>query len=204
MEIAVYEVTPFIVNCFVLTEGNEAIVIDPGEGSPRLLQALEGLNVKQVINTHCHCDHCGGNAAVLAQTGAKLGIHKDDLPLLRSIEIQGQMFGVTMPPSPDPDFYLVEGDTITVGESVLKVLHTPGHSPGHIVLLGADIAFVGDVLFAGSIGRTDLPGGNYHQLMQSIKDKILSLPDNIVAYPGHGPETTIGQERRSNPFLVDL
>jgi len=112
------------------------------------------------------------------------------------------MFGVPFPPSPDPDQYLEEGDVITVGSVSLKVLHTPGHSPGHIVLASDGFVIVGDVLFAGSIGRTDLPGGSYAQLLNSIRTKLLTLPDDTIVYCGHGPETTIGRERATNPFLV--
>lgn len=201
MQILSFEMTPFIMNCYVVIDGDEALVIDPGEGRDDLLQALEGKRVRQVINTHGHGDHCAGNAAVLRHTGAELLIHKEDLPLLRSLEQQGMMFGVCFEASPDPDAFLSEGDTITVGDTVLRIMHTPGHSPGHIVLAGEGMVIVGDVLFAGSIGRTDLPGGNYDQLIHSIHSKLLTLPDDTVVYAGHGPATTTGHERETNPFL---
>ncbi len=202
MEIKVFELTPFMENGYLLQEGNEAIVVDPGEASAELCAAVEGLDVKMIFNTHCHCDHAGGNAEMVRRTGAPLVIHRADLPLLQSIEQQGRMFGVPFPASPEPDQFVEDGDVIPLGGSELRVLHTPGHSPGHVVLAGAGFAIVGDVLFAGSIGRTDLPGGSYQQLLESIRAKLLGLPDDTVVYSGHGPATTIGRERRTNPFLV--
>jgi glyoxylase-like metal-dependent hydrolase (beta-lactamase superfamily II) len=189
-------------NCYVLSEGDEAVVVDPGEAAPELLSYLAPLKVNMVVDTHGHCDHCGGNAGVIAATGASLAIHRGDLPLLQSLEQQGRMFGVPFPPSPAPDVFLEAGQNIQVGETRLEVRHAPGHSPGHIVLVTPGMAFVGDVLFAGSIGRTDLPGGDYGQLIHSIKGQLLTLPDDTVVYSGHGPATTIGTERAGNPFLV--
>lgn len=202
MEILSFELTPFVENGYVIRSDGEALVIDPGEADPALLAAVEGYKVPAIVNTHCHCDHCGGNAELVAKTGAPLWCHEDDLPLLRALEAQGQMFGVAFPPSPDPDEFLKEGDTVSVGSVQLEVRHAPGHAPGHIVLVGDGFVIAGDVLFNGSIGRTDLPGGNYAQLIESIKTKLLTLPDETVVYCGHGPSTTIGEERRSNPFLA--
>ena len=204
MVISTIQVTPFIVNCYVVKDGDEVIVIDPGDAPASVFRALEGCMVRTIVNTHCHCDHCGGNAALVEQTKAELAIHRSDLPLLHAMEMQAQMFGISVEPSPDPTRFLEEGDTIQAGACSLKVLHTPGHSPGHIVLVGNGVVFAGDVLFEGSIGRTDLPGGNYQQLLDSIRVKLLTLPDDTVVYPGHGPRTTIGAERRSNPFLTGL
>ena len=204
MEIQTFQVTPFIVNCFVVKDAGEAVVIDPGDVPPSLLRALQGIKIRLIVNTHCHCDHCGGNAELMEKTGAPLAIHREELPLLRSMEIQAQMFGVSVAPSPEPDRFLQDGDTVEVGKIALRVALVPGHSPGHIMLAGDGCVFSGDVLFEGSIGRTDLPGGDYRQLMDSIRTKLLTLPDNTVVYPGHGPSTTIGDERRANPFLVDL
>lgn len=202
MELLTFHLTPFVMNCFVIKDGGEAVVIDPGEVTPQLLRSVADVKVKMVVNTHCHCDHSGGNAALMKATGAPLAIHREELPLLQTLEQQGLMFGVPFPPSPDPDQYLEEGDVITVGSVSLKVLHTPGHSPGHIVLASDGFVLAGDVLFAGSIGRTDLPGGSYAQLLNSIGTKLLTLPDDTIVYCGHGPETTIGRERATNPFLV--
>lgn len=191
-------------NCIVVKEGNEALIVDPGEAPPRLFDMLKGYTVRTIVNTHGHCDHCGGNAEIVLRTGAQLAAHPADLELLRHITDQGHMFGVPFPASPDPDWLLAEGDTVSAGKASFTVLHTPGHSPGHIVLIGHGVAIVGDVLFAGSIGRADLPGGNHMELLHSIQAKLLTLPDDTVVYPGHGPCTTIGAERASNPFLAGL
>jgi len=204
MEILTFTVTPFFVNCYVVKSGGEAVVIDPGDVSHDLSRALGDVSVRMIVNTHCHCDHCGGNAALVRDTHAPLAIHEEELPLLQAMEAQGQMFGVTVTPSPMPDQYLKEGDTVKVGSVEMDVVHAPGHSPGHIMLAGEGLVFVGDVVFAGSIGRTDLPGGNHHQLLESIRAKLLDLPDRTVLYPGHGPATTVGEERRHNPFLIGL
>lgn len=204
MEILCIPTTPFLENCYVLRDGDEALVVDPGEVTPTLLKALDGCTVRTVVNTHCHCDHCGGNAELKLRTGAELVCHREDLVLLQHLAQQGAMFGVDFPASPDPDRYLEEGDTLTVGETTLRVLHTPGHSPGHIVLVGDGFVLAGDVLFSGSIGRTDLPGGDYGTLLESIRTKLLTLPDDTIVYSGHGESTTIGAERRTNPFLVGL
>lgn len=204
MRIESFEVTPFYVNCYVVSDQGEAIIIDPGDYTARVREAVSGLTVRMIVNTHGHCDHCGGNGAAVADTGAPLAIHEGDRPLLQAIEAQGQMFGLRLAPSPEADRYLTEGDVIEFGNARLTVRHAPGHSLGHIVLVGEGVVFAGDVLFSGSIGRTDLPGGNHAQLMDSIRAKLLTLPDETVVYSGHGPSTTIGAERRTNPFLVDL
>lgn len=204
MEIESYTLSPFMSNCLVMKDNGEAIVIDPGEPSQEVVDTLAGFTVPMIFNTHCHADHSGGNAAMMAATGAPLVIHADDLPLLHALEQQGAMFGVQVEASPEPDRFVKEGDTIKVGTVEMKVLHTPGHAPGHVVLVGDGFVIAGDVLFQGSIGRTDLPGGNHQQLLDSIREKLLPLPDDTVVYCGHGPSTTIGAERRSNPFLVGL
>lgn len=204
MEVLTVPVTPFVVNCFVIKDGGEAIVVDPGDAPPTLLDAIADCKVRLIVNTHCHCDHCGGNAALVKHTGAELAIHKDELPLLQAMVAQGQMFGIHVEPSPEPDRFLEDGDVVTVGSTSLKVVLVPGHSPGHIMLVADNCIFSGDVLFAGSVGRMDLPGGSEEQLMNSIETRLLTLPDETIVYPGHGPATTIGDERHSNPFLVDL
>ncbi len=188
-------------NGYVIRDGGEAMIVDPGAPSAELLEQVADVRVKAIVNTHCHLDHCGGNAAMMEATGAPLMLHRAELPLLHSLSQQAMMFGVPFIPSPDPTQFLEEGDRIQVGMLEFTVLHVPGHSPGHIALLVDEAAFVGDVLFSGSIGRTDLPGGNYAQLFESIRTKLLSLPDETVVYSGHGPDTTIGVERVSNPFL---
>lgn len=204
MELRAYVVTPFMTNCYLLKDGGEALVVDPGEVPLQLAADLEGCIVNAIVNTHCHCDHCGGNGALVAQTGAQLVCHPAELPLLHSIVEQARFFGLSCGASPEPDRLVKEGDTIRVGETVLRVLHTPGHSPGHIALAGDGFVIAGDVLFAGSVGRTDLPGGDHDQLLESIRTRLIPLGDNTVVYCGHGPATTIGVERKSNPFLTDV
>jgi len=202
VEIQSFVTTPFAEHCYVIKDGKEALVIDPGEATPELLQALEGFTVKTLVNTHAHIDHVGGNAKIMAHTGCELVCHADCIPMLESVAVQGQMFGMNVENSPPPDRLLDEGDTVTVGDTTLKVVNCPGHAPGHIALVGDGFVIGGDVLFQGSIGRTDLPGGSLDVLMASIRDAFLTLPDETVVHSGHGPDTTIGAERRSNPFIL--
>lgn len=205
MNIQSFITTPFIENCYVIEDDGEAAVIDPGELTDELANALSRLNLKLIINTHCHIDHSGGNAAVKRMfPDAPLLAPEKDLPLLQGLSQQGRMFGVQAEDSPPPDQFIAEGDAIKIGNQTLQVFDTPGHSPGHIILVGEGFVFGGDVLFQGSIGRTDLPGGSFEQLMHSIRDKMLCLPDNTTVYCGHGPATTIGAERTSNPFILQL
>lgn len=202
MEVLSFPVTPFYTNCYVIKDGDEAIVVDPGEATGELLQSIADCNVTMIFNTHCHCDHSGGNAELVKATGAPLVCHEDDSPLLQTLCEQGRMFGVPFTASPEPDRLIKHGDTITVGNTSFEVRHTPGHSPGHVVLVTDGMVISGDVLFAGSIGRTDLPGGSMAQLMHSITHQMMTLPDETIVYSGHGPATSIGEERISNPFLV--
>ncbi len=204
VKIESYTLTPFATNCYILKSGSEALVIDPGEPSSAVLESVEGFTVRHVVNTHCHGDHCGGNGAVKEATGASLLCHEAELPMLRSVVEQGALFGVVFQPSPDPDGFLEEGDAITVGEETLEVLFTPGHSPGHIALRGNGYIFGGDVLFQGSVGRTDLPGCDPDALMNTLRNHFLPLPDETLVYSGHGPVTTIGAERATNTFLASL
>ncbi len=202
MEILSFPVTPFYTNCYVVKDSGEAIVIDPGEATPALAASVTDCDVKMVFNTHCHCDHSGGNAEMVKLTGAPLVCHEADLPLLQTLCEQGRMFGVPFSPSPDPERFVAHGDIVQVGDIRFEVRHAPGHSPGHVVLVADGVVIAGDVLFAGSIGRTDLPGGSMGQLLNSIEQQLMTLPDATVVYCGHGPNTTIGEERMSNPFLV--
>ncbi len=204
MEIKTFVMTPFAMNCYVIKDGGEAIVIDPGEATRELKAFVADDKVTMIFNTHCHIDHSGGNAGMVAATGAPLVCHRDDLPLLRALTQQGMMFGVACEASPEPDQFIEEGDVVKVGNVELKILHTPGHAPGHVVLVGDGFVIGGDVLFNGSIGRTDLPGGDYDQLIDSIQTKLMPLPDETIVYCGHGPATTIGRERATNPFLRGL
>lgn len=200
-------VGPLQVNCFLVScpKTKETMVIDPGEEGPRILGLAEreGLKISQVVNTHGHFDHVGANQKVIEATGAKLALHEADLPLLQHARRHAEVYGLTVNPSPEPDKLLKEGDTLKIGEYSFSVFHLPGHSPGGICLLCEGHLFVGDVLFAGSIGRTDLPGGDFDALVEGVREKLFSLPDETVVHPGHGQDTTIGRERKMNPFVGD-
>ena len=199
------EVGPIMANCFILgcEETKEAVVIDPGDDADRILMALAKLElkVKYLINTHGHFDHVGANKRMKEVTQATLAIHPEDAHMLQELGQSAAMFGLSAENSPEPDQLLNDGDTVSFGKITLKVIHTPGHSRGGICLHTEGHLFAGDTLFAGSIGRTDLPGGNYDTLIASIKDKLLSLDGDTVVYTGHGPETSIAREKQSNPFL---
>lgn len=201
---------PFQENTFVVfDETGECVIIDPGCYSTIEQQELKnfitekGLKPVHLLNTHCHVDHVAGNAFI-HDTYKLLPIcHKEDLKVLESQERVSAMYGLPCDPSPMPEKFIDEGDVISFGNTKLKVIFTPGHAPGHVVFYNAESKFVinGDVLFNGSIGRTDLPYGDFDTLEESIKTKMYTLPDDTVVYCGHGPETTIGQEKRTNPFV---
>lgn len=199
------EVGPFAANCYVLVcpSTREAAVIDPGGDAPVILQVIlqERAKVKYIINTHGHVDHVGANAQVKSATNAEILIHEKDAPMLtnpaRNLAILSPVVIRQVP----ADRTLKEGDEIEFGEIKMEVIHTPGHTPGSISLKTDKIIFTGDTLFAGSIGRTDFPGGSYEQIMESIKNKIATLGDDYKVFPGHGPSTSVGYERVSNPFL---
>ncbi len=197
-------VGPIMANCFILgcEETREAVVIDPGDETDRILTVLEesDLKVKYIIDTHGHFDHVGGNKKLKDITGADIMIHVLDAPMLNHLSASAAAWGFSADDSPSPDKILEEGDTITFGNITLKVIHTPGHSPGGISLYTDGYVFVGDTLFAGSIGRTDFPGGDYKTLISNIRNKLFVLGDDVQVFTGHGPETTIGKEKRFNPF----
>jgi len=199
-------VGPIQANCYVLgcERTKEAAVIDPGGDVDKILMTLakDKLHCVTIFNTHGHFDHTADNKRLKEVTGAKLVIHRADAPMILHQGSNGSMWGMEVEDSPPPDSYVEERDVITFGDISLQVLHTPGHSPGGISLLSDKMVFVGDTLFAGSIGRTDLPGGDYETLIRSVKEKIFPLGDDVVIYPGHGPKTTVGRERRSNPFFA--
>jgi len=197
-------VGPIMANCFIIgcEKTRKAAVIDPGDESSRILMKLaeHKLTVEYIINTHGHFDHVGANRKLKEATGAKLIIHALDQSMLKVLSETSAAFGLSVENSPPPDQTVQDGDSIQFGEITLTVLHTPGHTPGGISLHTDDVVFVGDTLFAGSIGRTDFPGGDFNTLISSIKNKLYSLGDQVIVYTGHGPETTIGREKRSNPF----
>jgi hydroxyacylglutathione hydrolase len=206
MLVTTLSVGPIQTNCYVVgcEETLEGMVIDPGGHAERILAAAKkmGLTIEYVVNTHAHFDHVAANRALVEATGATLVVHPDEVPALK-MGGGARWFGFLMDPSPEPGLLVREGDTLQVGQLTFRVMHTPGHSPGHIVLYEADegVLFDGDVLFQQGIGRSDLPGGSHATLMQSIREKVLTLPDATVVYPGHGPATTVGQEKRFNPWL---
>jgi len=193
-------------NCYVVgcEETREGVVIDPGGHPGRILKAVEenDLTIRYVLNTHCHFDHMGANAEIVAATGAPLALHPAELPIL---EAKGgaALFGLPEVESPMPDVELEDGQVLEVGTLRFRVLHTPGHSPGGVTfyLEEEGVAFDGDVLFADGVGRTDLPGGDWDTLEHSICEVLFKLPDGTVLYPGHMSKTTVGQERSFNPCL---
>ncbi len=193
-------------NCYILADGDAgtAVLIDPGEEAELFLRRLatEGLRLQGIWLTHAHLDHILGVARVVEATGVPIWLHPADRPLYDRVGEQGAWLGVRPDQPPPPDHALAEGDRMTVGGLRFDVLHVPGHSPGGVAFVGFGMAFVGDAVFAGSIGRTDLPGGDTETLLRSIREKLLVLDDDTVIYPGHGPETTIGRERATNPFLT--
>ncbi len=198
-------VGPIQANCYILgcEETKEAVVIDPGDEADRILMTLarSGLTLRYIINTHGHFDHVGANKRLKRATGAAILIHRLDAPMLNQLAASAAAWGMAAEDSPAPDRMLEEGDTIDVGTITLKVLHTPGHTPGGISLATDGGVFVGDTLFAGSVGRTDFPGGNAATLKQSIQAKLFTLADETIVYPGHMEPTTVGKERRTNPFV---
>lgn len=199
------EVGPIMANCYIVgcEETKQAAVIDPGDDADRILMTLAEaeLKAKYLINTHGHFDHVGANKRMKDATGAQIAVHPDDEPMLSDLSKHAAMFGLKTENSPSADIHLKDGETITFGNITFEVIHTPGHSPGGICLYTPGHLFVGDTLFMGSIGRTDLPGGDYDTLISSIKTKLLNLDEKTIVYPGHGPETSIANEKRMNPFL---
>ena len=204
-------VAPFHKNGYVVACGRtrHAVLIDPGDEIDALLRIVETerLAVASILLTHAHVDHVSGVARAKRATGARIGVHRDDEFLYKAAVEQGRMFGYALEPPPLPDFDLAGSGPVVFGDLEAHVHHTPGHSPGGVCLRveGPGTAgmhlFVGDTLFAGSIGRTDLPGGDYDTLMRSIRSVLFAFDDEAIVHSGHGPDTTIGRERATNPFL---
>jgi len=191
-------------NCYIIfNKEKSAIIVDPGGEGEKISLFIEEKKLKplMIINSHGHADHCGANKFLKEKYSIPILIHKDDLEILNSFEnkfIFPLMKGET---SPEPDKFLKDGDLIEFGETSLRIIHTPGHTPGSISILADGILFSGDLIFSGSVGRTDLLGGSWTQLINSIRSKILTLPDETIILPGHGPSTTVGNERINNPFI---
>ncbi len=203
-------------NCSIIGDPltGQALVIDPGDEVHRILDLLgrHKLTVQAIVSTHAHIDHVGGLSKLHKYTGAPVLMHRADLPLYQAMDVQAAFLGMAPPELTDVDQLLTEGDTLRWGDFEARVMHTPGHTPGSVCLyvphdagkikLAAPQLFAGDTLFAGSIGRTDLWGGSLEQIMDSLRSKLMELPDNTIVFPGHGSSTTIGSERHSNPFLI--
>lgn len=208
LKIAVLPVTPFAQNCALLFDDDSktGAVVDPGGDVARIQEAIDelGISVERILLTHGHIDHAGGAAELKEQLGVEVvGPQREDLFLLENLAEQGNMYGLAGARNILPDRWLEEGDTVTAGGISFDVLHCPGHTPGHVVFIQreAKLAIVGDVLFQGSIGRTDFPRGDHEALIRSIKQKLLPLGDDFSFISGHGPASTFGQEREHNPFL---
>lgn len=208
LKAAIVPVTPFAQNCTLLWDEDTkaGVVVDPGGEVETLRAAIdkEGIKVERILITHGHIDHIGGAADLAAALGVPIeGPHEADRPLIERVRDQALQFGMPEVKPINPDRWLREGDTVSIAGMDFDVLHCPGHAPGHVVFVHepSRFAIVGDVLFKGSIGRTDLPGGDHATLLASIRDKLLPLGDDVVFLCGHGPHSTIGEERRTNPFL---
>ncbi len=198
-------VGPLEVNCYIIADEKkkDAAVIDPGDNSDEILDIIKknNLNLKCIINTHAHFDHIGAIGKIKKATKAEFLIHEMEMHVLKTLPSQNLIFGIKTDSPPPPDRFLKDSEELMLGDLTLKILYTPGHSPGGICIHADGVVFTGDTLFAGSIGRTDLPGGDYNTLINSIKKKLLSLEDKIIVLPGHGQQSTIGDERECNPFL---
>jgi hydroxyacylglutathione hydrolase len=201
-------VGPLAVNCYLLGDEktHEGILVDPGDDARAIIVAIKQhqLKIGAIVNTHAHFDHVGALNELREITGAPFMLHADEVPMLGSAKMSAAMFGLDIQTPNPADRLLHQGDEIAAGSVTLKVLHTPGHTPGGICLLEGSHVFTGDTLFQNSIGRTDFPGGDYAALMASIRDKLLSLPEATIVHPGHGGATTIGAEKQFNPFVRPL
>jgi hydroxyacylglutathione hydrolase len=206
-ELLRFPLGPFQANAYVLVgpSGRRAVVIDPGLDADALVRVVEerGLEVDWILDTHGHLDHVAGNARLRRATGAPLAIHPEDLAWLARLQVQGAAFGIPVDDSPQPDVLLSDGQVLPFDGLNIEVLHVPGHSRGSVAFRVGEAVIVGDTLFRGSVGRTDLPGGSHEDLVASIRERLFALPGGTVCWPGHGPETTVDDERRANPFVSD-
>lgn len=202
-------VGPLQCNCSIIGDetSHEAMVIDPGDDVTYILSLVtkHGLSVKQIVVTHAHIDHVGGAMKLKKQTGAPILLNQNDYMLLKMLDTQAAWLGMVPPEKVHIDQPMTDGETVVVGSLSANVIHTPGHTEGSVCLYfpASQKLIAGDTLFAGSIGRTDLPGGSFEKIISSLKERVLTLPDATVVIPGHGPVTTIGEERESNPFLQE-
>lgn len=210
LSVAIVPVTAFAQNCSILmcNATRKAAIVDPGGDLDRIIQQVQrmGAEPEKILLTHAHIDHAGGTAALARQLNIPIeGPQEGDLFWIQGLPKQSAMFGFPQAEIFTPDRWLNDNDTVQVGDVTLQVIHTPGHTPGHVVFYSPDnkLAIVGDVIFQGSIGRTDFPQGNHEQLVHSIRGKLFPLGDDITFIPGHGPESTFGEERRYNPFVAD-
>ena len=208
MKVRSYKVGPADNNMYAIIDDaeSECVLVDPGIDSQWVWRQIKAkpYHFTFILNTHAHLDHIYENAFFRNNSGGMLCIHADAAKSLDEIPLQASWFGIDPPDQFEPDGWLMDNEEIPVGEEQLKVIRTPGHSPGGVCFVGDDFVISGDILFAGSVGRTDLPGGDMSALLDSIQKKLLSLPDNYTVYPGHGPSTTIGNERLFNPFLKEI
>jgi len=202
-EVRQVPVGAFQANSFLVRAGGDSVVIDPGAEPDRIAALLDAWETapRAILLTHAHVDHVGGVAALVRRYRAPVYLHAADLPLYERAAEAGAMFGIQVETPPPPDEWFEHGQRVTFGQIAFDVRHAPGHSPGGVVLVGDGAAFVGDCLFAGSIGRTDLPGGDTDDLLRSIREQILTLPGDTRLYTGHGPPTTVAAEAESNPFV---
>ncbi len=208
MKIKKFEVGPLLVNCYVVYDEKtkEAFAIDPGDEPDLILDFIkdENLNLKYILCTHAHFDHIGAVKELKDETGAKVVLHEKDIEIYRnSPQVAMQFFGIQIEPQPEPDIFIQDGEILYINTIQFKVIHTSGHSPGSICFYTDGYLFTGDTLFAGSVGRTDLIGGSMNELLNSLK-KIAFLPDETIVFPGHGPKTKIGIEKKINPFYNEV
>lgn len=200
------EVGPLAVNCYLVEHvpSRKAAVIDPGDDGRAILGEIGRLelSVDKILLTHGHFDHVGAVRILRETSGAKVYLHPKDVERMATARRQGLIFGLSVADPPPPDVLVREGETVAFEDRKFLVAHTPGHTEGCVSYILDDMAFVGDLIFAGSIGRTDLPGGDHDALIRAVREKIFILPDDTVLFPGHGPATTVGEEKRSNPFFT--